>query len=152
MQVSAEEMGADSDMAKRLRIEPGGKVLRVRKVFTADDDPIIYCVNHIPAWVYQDCFSSTDAVQPGITEPIFEFLEQRCDQRVKYYIASVRAEIMKDCDLQDSLLSCDAFAPVLVIDEVGYNFDETPVHHSIEYHPGNRMRFELVRSHGPSPG
>ncbi len=148
IQISAAEIQADPDLAKALMIEPGSEVLLVRKVFTADGDPVIYCINHIPAWVYRDHFSPEEAVQPGITEPIFEFLEHQCGQRVKHYVASVRAEVMQNCDMQDLPLPYKPITPVLVIDEIGYNTDGRPVHHSIECHPDNRMKFELIRSRG----
>jgi len=46
-------------------------------------------------------------------------------------------------------LTHSPLTPVLVVDEVGYSTDDVPVHHSIEFHPGNLMSFELVRRRGP---
>ncbi len=151
-QIGAAEIQADSDLAKALVIEPGSEVLLVRKVFTADGAPVIYCINHIPAWVYRDHCSPEEVVQPGITQPIFEFLEHRCGQRVECYLASVRAEIVQNCDMQDFPLHYEPLTPMLVIDEIGYNTDGRPVHHSIEYHPDNWMKFELIRSRGLPSG
>mgnify|MGYP001119101576 CR=1 FL=1 len=148
IQISATEIQADSDLAELFRIEPESKVLRVRKLFTADGEAVIYCINRIPAWVYHDCLTPEEAVQPGITEPIFEFLEHQCGQRIEYYIATVRAEIVKNCDMQELPVHFDPLTPVLVIDEIGYNSDERPVHQSIEYHPANWMNFELIRGRG----
>ena len=37
--------------------------------------------------------------QPGLTEPILEFLEQKCGQSISYYVSSVRADILKNCNI-----------------------------------------------------
>ncbi len=151
-QIGASVIEADPDLAQVLEVAPGSQVLHVRKLFTADGTPVIYVVNHIPAWVYRDCFTLEEAVRPGTTEPIFEFLEQRCGQRVERYVASVRAAVMRNCDLQDVDLPYEPLSPVLVIDEVGYSPDGRPVHHSIEHHPDNWMTFELIRGRDPLSG
>jgi len=145
-QLGAELIEAGGELAATLQIEPGSEVLRVRKLFSADGTPVVYCINHIPAWVYAGRLSGEEALQPGVTQPIFEFLEHRCGQPVERYVASVRAATIRSCHLQDLALPYDSSTPVLVIDEVGYNVSGAPVHHSLEYHPDNRMKFELVRT------
>jgi GntR family transcriptional regulator len=143
-QTEACEIEADEELAAVLEVESGTRVLKVGKVFTADGEPVIYCVNHIPAWVYDGHVSPEIAVQPGTTQPILDFLEERCAQRVEYYTARVRADLLKNCDVPGAL-SYGPNTPVLVIDEVGCNSREERVHRSIEYHPDQRMEFELVR-------
>ncbi len=34
---------------------------------------------------------------------------------------------------------------LIIIDEIGYNKEGIPVHHSIEYHPDNIMNFSIIR-------
>jgi len=46
-------------------------VLQVEKVFLADSNPIIYCLNYIPNWVFESVLSVEQAVQPGATEPFW---------------------------------------------------------------------------------
>jgi GntR family transcriptional regulator len=145
-QIDAVEVAASPEMAETLQVEPGSSVLQVRKLFTADGVPVVYCINYIPAWVYRNQMTPEEVVQPGITQPIFDFLERRCSQQIERYVASVRAELLRKCDLDDLALPYDPFTPVLIIDEIGYNLSGRPVHHSVEYHPDNRMRFELIRS------
>jgi GntR family transcriptional regulator len=147
LQIGASEIDADAELASMLRIDIGSKVLEIQKVFTADGEPVIYCVNHIPAWVYQSRVSPEEALQPGMTQPILGFLEDRCGQRVEYYTASVRADLVKNVDIPDAL-SYDPETPVLLIDEIGHNSAEDPVHRSLEHHCGNRMTFQLVRRRG----
>lgn len=121
-------------------------MLEIEKVFLADNNPIICCINHIPQWVYQDAFPGDQVFQQGLTEPILEFLKQKCGQSITYYVSSVSAHILKNCNIPRIFKKLDPFTPFLVFDEIGYNRDERPVSQSIEFDPGYRMSFELIRS------
>jgi GntR family transcriptional regulator len=145
-QLRTELIEPTPEQALSFKLTPGDKLLEIEKVFLADDDPIIYCINHFPQWVFQDAFPGDKVFQPGLTEPILEFLEQKCGQSIAYYVSSVRADILKNCNIPVVFKKVDPLTPVLVIDEIGYNRDEQPVHQSIEFHPGNRMNFKLIRS------
>ena len=148
-QLSAEVVEAEDRVLTLLQLPPDSRVLRVRKVFTADGNPVVYCMNHIPVWVFPDSRVPDAAYKPGITEPIFDFYENICHQRIEHYVCSVRPGIVQDCGIPEMSHTHDPLTPVLVVDEVGFSTDDVPVHHSIEFHPGNLMSFELVRRRGP---
>jgi len=145
-QLRTELISPTPEQIQSFKLTPDDRILEIEKVFLANGDPIIYCINHIPKWVFQDVFTVEQVIQPGLTEPILEFLEQKCGQSIAYYISSVRADILKNCCVPTVFKKLDPLTPVLVIDELGYNRDEQPVHQSIEFHPGNRMNFKLIRS------
>lgn len=145
-QLRTELINPTSEQVQRLKLATMDKVLEIEKVFLADGDPIIFCINHIPQWVFHEAFRDDEVILPGLTEPILEFLEQKCGQSIAYYVSSVRADVLKNCNTPKVFKKLDPLTPVLVIDEIGYNRDEQPVHQSIEYHPGNRMNFKLIRS------
>ena len=149
-QLRAELVIPSPELVQNFKLNPDDRLLEIEKVFLADGDPIIYCINHIPEWVFKEAFPGDEALQPGLTEPILEFLEQKCGQSISYYVSLVRADILKNCCVPKIFKKLDPSTPVLVIDEIGYNRDEQPVHQSIEFHPGNRMSFKLIRSrNGP---
>lgn len=50
--VSAELVEAGSELAESLRIKPSEPVFKSLKIFTADDDPIIYVINAMPTWMF----------------------------------------------------------------------------------------------------
>ncbi len=149
-QLRAELIDASPEQEQSFKLAHPDKLVEIEKVFLADGDPIIYCINHIPRWVFHEAFSDEQISQPGLTEPILEFLEVKCGQQVSYYVSSVRADILKNCCVPKIFKKMDSLTPVLVIDEIGYNRDEQPVHQSIEFHPGNRMNFKLIRSRNGS--
>lgn len=145
-QLRTELIEPSPELAESFKLNPGDKLLEIEKVFLADGDPIIFCINHIPQWVYQIDFPGDEIYEPGLTEPIMEFLEQKCGQSISYFVSSVRADLLKNSPVPKIFKRMDPTTPVLVIDEIGYNREELPVHQSIEYHPGNRMNFKLIRS------
>lgn len=145
VQLSAEMVEPSPKLTAELHLESGTKVLQILKVFFADGDPIIYCINRIPQWVFEDTFTIEQVIQPGLTEPFFDFFEKKCNQRINYYISSVRADILSNCHPPDLFNKMDPLTPVLIIDNIGYNGDDRPFHQSVEHHPGNRMEFKLIR-------
>jgi GntR family transcriptional regulator len=145
-QIRTELVQPSEEQMQNLKLSESDKLLKIEKVFLADGDPIIYCINYIPQWVYKNTFPEEQVFTPGFTEPILEFLEHKCGQPISYYVSSVKADILKNCNIPQVFKKLDPLTPLLIINEVGYNHHEQPVHQSIEFHPGNRMDFKLIRS------
>jgi len=129
-------------VAQKLNLKENEAVVELHKIFTADGEKVIYLINSIPVWAigeYQDYVIS----DPKLTEPIFDFLEKKCKQKLIYYISSIRVDVMGNCpcEFEDRVGSESA----LVFDEIGYNQNDLPIMHSIHYYPGNKMKFEIVR-------
>jgi GntR family transcriptional regulator len=131
-------------IAEALQIEPDTQVLEAHKIFTADGEAVIFCVNTILMWLLDDDLLEEIEDNPDITEPIYDFLEQRCNQSVEYHFAKIRPSIAKKCEFRYAL-PIEPETPVLVIDAVAFNADGRPLFHTYEYHPENQMTFELVR-------
>lgn len=144
-QLKSEIIDADEDIAEKLLVEKGSPVLHIQKVFTADDDPIIMFVNYIPAIVFQDCLTTDQALQPGVTEPFFEFFAKRCDRSVKYLTSFIKPKIAKDCQLPDIFDFDDPYTPLLIIEDIGYDGNDEPVFFSIEYLVGEASSLHVVR-------
>ena len=123
--------------------QPGQMALQRHTLFTADGDPVIYCINTIPLNVMPEGLAQQVMADPAISEPIYDFLDQRCDQRVELSRATLWPDIARNCDLQAGLV--DPLMPVLVLEEIGYSGAGRPVLHSLEYYPGRFMRFEVIR-------
>ena len=117
--------------------------LRRHTLFSADNDPVIYCINTIPLWAMPEALTNEVLANPAISEPIYDFLALRCNQRVELSRATIWPDLARNCDMAEAIV--DPLTPVLVIEEVGYNTSGQPVLHSLEYYPGRSMRFELVR-------
>lgn len=146
--LSSEIVAADEDVLEKLQLEPGSRVLRLRKIFTADGDPIIYVINHIPVWVFEDNLTEEEVLRPGTTEKFFDFFEQVCHQSISHFISSVKAEVFENINAPSILINDGPNTPVLVINEMGYNIHDKPILISSEFHPGDWMTFRMMRRRG----
>jgi GntR family transcriptional regulator len=144
-QLDARIIGTDEDIARKLEIEEGNPSLRIEKIWTADDQPIIYIINHIPLWVFGNHFSREEIIQPGLTEPLFEFFERDCNTQVDYLTSSLTPCSVDLCDFPEEFSAYPQRTPVLVIEDVGFTSDEKPVFHSLEHLLGAASKFELIR-------
>jgi DNA-binding GntR family transcriptional regulator len=131
-------------MADLLHIPEASDVLEVHKIFTADNQPVIFCVNTISASFFPTELLVEVLATPRRLEPFFVFLEKEMNLHVEYFYARVRPLIARKCKFHIPL-PIPKNTPVLEIDEVAYTADGEPVFHTFEYHPENQMRFELVR-------
>lgn len=145
MQLKSEIIEADEGISEKLAIEPGSPVLFLHKVFTADDEPIILFVNYIPASVFQECLTMEQALEPGATEPFFEFFANQCNHRVKYLASVINPAVAKNCPLPDIFDFDDPYTPLLVIEDIGYDKGDIPVVFSIEYLVGEASSFHIIR-------
>ena len=149
-ELSSDIIEPDDEISGNLQLEAGSQVLKIRKIFTANDDPIIYVINHIPIWVFENILTPEEAMRPGTTVEFIDFFEGRCNQKVSYFISTVKAEILENIDAPDTLINDGPHTPVLVINEIGYNDEDKPFVSSREYHPGDWMTFRMMRRRGKS--
>ena len=144
-QLDSRIVGTEADIAGMLEIEAGSQSLCIKKIWTADDQPIIYIINHIPLWVFDNKFPQDELTQPGLTEPFFEFLEQECGTPIDHLTSSLTPCTVESCDLPEEFLAYSPATPVLVIEDVGFTSEGKPVFHSLEHLLGAASKFELIR-------
>jgi GntR family transcriptional regulator len=144
-QLKTQVISADESLSKTLDIPEGSNILNVHKVFTADRNPIILFNNFIPEWVYQDCLSSEQAMEPGATEPFFEFFAKKCNHKVKYLTSIIKPDVVQNCDLPDEFEFDDPYTSILVIEDVGYDKGDTPLFLSIEHLVREASIFHVIR-------
>ena len=137
--------GTDAEVAEKLEIGVGDHTLRVEKIWTADGNPIIFIINHIPLWVFEDHFSREEIMQPGLTEPLFQFLSQKCNLPIAELSSCLHPQIMGKCDLPEVFSLGGPNTPLLLIEDVGFTRDGRPVFHSIEHLLGVASKFETIR-------
>jgi GntR family transcriptional regulator len=134
---------ADEELAKMLQIEVGERILSERKIFTADDVPVIYTHNYIPVRIFRHLYSIDEAIEKEITQPFFDFFT-RCGEKIEYAIADLKAEIARKCDGFEEM-KVEPELPVMVFEEISYSQSEKPVVFSQDIYLSNRMSFSLIR-------
>jgi GntR family transcriptional regulator len=144
-QLKTEIIPADQVLAQTLQLEVGASVLHIQKLFTADDAPILFFENFIPAWVFEDQFPGEEVIKPGFTEPFFDFFASQCSRPVAYISSSVRPAYARDCNLPAEFFVDDPLALFLVVDDLGYDQEENQVFFSKEFLTREASRLEFLR-------
>ena len=129
---------ADTKIAETLAIPPGSEVLATTDIFLADGVPVIYCKDTIPGALVRSAYTEAE-----LRGPIYKFLETRCGQRVDFNITDL-APVVADARLA-GLLECPVGAPILYLEEVGFNSEAVPVVWSQEYYRPEYFSFKVVR-------
>ena len=141
--LSAVPVAAGELESHRLDVEVDSPVLRVRKIFTADGDPVIYVVNLIPLRTLGDGLYTEVQRRPELTEPIYSFLEEQCGQRVDYHIATLAAILARDAEI--TIPGIDPITPLLTMSSIGHDRDGRPVFESRSTYPDPRVQMKLLR-------
>jgi len=149
-QISAQIIPANETLADQLDIPPGSPVLNVHKLFTADEEPIIYFENFIPEWVYKSCLSEDQVLEPGATEPFFQFFAHECKSEIKFLASVIHPAIIKDCELPQDFNVFDPYTSVLAVEDIGYNGENIQVFLSKEYLLKDASYFHVIRHIGTS--
>jgi len=141
--LSFQKEAASEGLAERLLIEPGAPVLAIRKVFTANGRPVIYCINAIPLALVspERGVALVKEIVPKLS--IYTLLARWFDQRVMYQVAHVTASLATSEIARG--LNCRAGCPLLLIADVGYNDRQRPLFAGDSYYVPDKIHFRLVR-------
>jgi GntR family transcriptional regulator len=148
LHISSELLIPSEAVRKDLQLEKDQTVLKIKKVFTANQDPIIFVTNHIPEWVIRGKVAKKELLSPQLTKDFRRFFEGICNQQVSYFISQVRADIFGNISAPEVMKEYQDNTPTLIIDQIGFNREDKPIISTKEYHPGNWMTFNLIRRWG----
>jgi GntR family transcriptional regulator len=126
------------DTAEKLDLPAGGEAIVTANVFQADDVPVIYCIDTIPAALVRQAYREEE-----LHGPVYTFLERRCNQRVDYNITSI-TPVVADRRLSQHL-DCALGKPLHYFEETGYNAEGQPIIYSEEFYRPEYFSFKVVR-------
>jgi GntR family transcriptional regulator len=133
---------ADAEAARRLGIQPGTPMLRVRKLFLADGRPAIYVDEVLPTGLIAEAYDPLE-----LQKPIWHFLERRCHRQTKYVLSELLAIAAQD-ELA-CLLDVAPGSPTLSFSEVFYDVKNEPLVLAHIYFREQLVRFQALRKVSP---
>ena len=132
-----------NEVAQCLEVSPSEPVVAIEKLFFSGNNPVIHCVNIVPLSLVEPN-SVTDACgQFEAVESTYEFLDQCCHRRVHHQQSEIRAVPANEKMAQ--MLSCEAGAALLRVEEVGYSSELQPVFYGLNHFRGDLVTFRQVR-------
>lgn len=136
--ISVEEKPLPDDIAARMGRDAGAAALFVSKLFLADDNHAIYCVDVLPADLISEPYESAE-----LHAPIFDFLRRRCYETITHCLAEIVPQAVDDS--LAAILAVPAGAAILRFDEVAFNRLNKPVLFYRAYYRDEYVRFSVLR-------
>lgn len=140
--LSTKSIPADDDAAAALSIEPGARVVEIRRLRTADGRPAVYSVDSIPA----DIVSLT-ANRSAVRGSLYRLLAQN-GHPVDHGEAVV-APAVADDELAP-LLEVPRGTLLQHLEQIDYDMADRPVMYSLEWHVPSVFEVRVYRR-GPGP-
>lgn len=130
---------AEPSEAALLNLHPGDEVLLLRRLFKADNRPVILATNILPGTLISERDEPFDAQLP-----IGEFLDRYAHRKVAYVITEVQAASANEDIL--AYLSCPAGASLLILNTIFYDRNNRPLAFGHNYIDDRRLRLRLVQA------
>ena len=136
--VIVERMPAEAELAQSLHLPAGEDVLMICKRVKADETPVIYSVDHLPA----SLFTEEQIAHLDFSQPVFDLLESACDLS----ITSTTARISASCGTTGirGMMHLGTNEALILLDEVSYTRLCRPVIRSLSYYT-NFFDFSILR-------
>ena len=137
--ISSAMRAANKTETEGLELTTGDAVFEIVRLFYADDDPVIYTVNVVPA-----AFFEVELDQVDGTLLIDDLLKEYCGLKLAYASASISAVQAPEDAARE--MNLDACSPLLRFEEIFFNQgDETPVLYSDSYLNTMKLNIHRVR-------
>ncbi|GGE29859.1 GntR family transcriptional regulator [Pullulanibacillus camelliae] len=121
---------------EKLQLQDGERILLVKRVRTADDRPLVYCIDKVPARL----FSEESHLLGG---SLFNFLEQEAEVHIDYATADITTVGYHE-DIS-ARLKCSKKIPLLVLKQLHYSTLDKPVLYSINFFRSDQFSFNVLR-------
>ena len=125
-------------IVNKLSLSNSEEVLRTANIFLADEMPVIYCVDYIPATIIRSAYEEAE-----LHGPVYEFLRKRCGQLVEQNITEILTTTANE-ELS-GYLACTTGSPLHYFRELALNKNDEPIMYSDEYYCPERFSFKIVR-------
>jgi GntR family transcriptional regulator len=133
----------DPYIVERLKLGADEQAVTAKKVFAADGRPVIYVLSVVPLRLFLPGYQAAAHYQALKDEPLYPFLLEKCGQSAVYQVSEIRA-LATSREIAGHL-GYPSGAPMLNIEEVGYNAGDLPVFYSDQHYNTDIIQFSLLR-------
>lgn len=123
------------DDIKELELKEDEQVLLVKRVRTADETPLVYCIDKVPDSILRKGYKLKE-------ESIFNSLK---DAGILINHAESEISTIAYHDEISSIMNCDEHIPLLVLRQVHFDESNRPILYSINYFRSDQITFNVLR-------
>lgn len=125
-----------SDDVEELDLDVNQQVLLVKRVRTADQSPLVYCIDKIPANLLSEGYEINK-------ESILASLQEEAGITISYARADIKT--MGYHEEISKILKCDVDTPLLILRQIHYDLSDRPVLYSINFFKSDQISFNVYR-------
>jgi len=123
------------DDIEELNLEKNEQVFLVKRVRTADEKPLVYCIDKVPAKLLEKGYRLNQ-------ESIFLSLEE-AGITISYAEAEIKTMGYHE-EISD-IMDCDEDTPLLILSQIHYDSKNRPVLYSINFFNSDQISFNVLR-------
>ncbi|WP_353892031.1 GntR family transcriptional regulator [Proteinivorax hydrogeniformans] len=123
---------------EKLGLSNGEKVVQIKRIRTADGEPVVYCVDSIKA---SASFDLEDF--KSLENSLLDLLKQKYSINISYAITEI-VPVIAD-ELLGEYLGKINKDPILLLEQVHYTKENSPVLYSENYFKSDRFKFQVIR-------
>ncbi|GGN62401.1 GntR family transcriptional regulator [Oceanobacillus indicireducens] len=128
-------VGPHRDDIEELELEEDEQVFLVKRVRTADEVPLVYCIDKVPDSILHKGYKLRE-------ESIFNSLG---DAGIVINHARSQINTIAYHDEISKIMNCDQHTPLLVLRQVHFDESNRPVLYSINYFRSDQITFNVLR-------
>jgi len=122
---------------KAFQMDKAENILRIERIRTADDEPVVYCIDKIPESILPKDFNFKN------DGSIFQSLEKQANSYISYAVAEI--EPVGYHEKISQILHSPPESSLLVLKQMHYDIADRPVLVSINYFRADKFRFQVLR-------
>ncbi len=130
------KLPATENEAKHLRIKPGDIIYKVERIRTADNVPVVYCIDRLPESIVGESFT-------GFEQSVFAYLESEHSITITYAVSNIR--VIKHDHIVEKKLMMDKNDSILLLEQVHYDENNMPILYSSNYFNAAKFDFYIIR-------
>ncbi|WP_174735065.1 GntR family transcriptional regulator [Mesobacillus harenae] len=128
--------GPTEEDIHRFSCSPDDEIIVIERVRTANGEPVVYCIDKIPAKILPGPFSYEE-------ESIFHMLEVKSNRRISYAMAEI--EPIGYHEKISPILECDPETALLVLKQQHFDETDEQILYSVNYFKADKFSFHVLR-------
>ncbi|MGJ7913198.1 GntR family transcriptional regulator [Neobacillus sp. LXY-1] len=121
---------------RRFACSTSEEIVVMERVRTANGEPVVYCIDKVPAHILPETFSHEQ-------ESIFNILDGEANRRITYAVAQI--EPVGYHEKISPILECDPETALLVLKQMHFDEMDEPVLFSVNYFKADKFSFHVLR-------
>ncbi len=131
-----ELIDADEESKAHLNLQDHEKIIFVKRIRTANDEPVIYCVDKLPAQLLRKDFRFSE-------ESLFIDLKKEAGIEIDYAISHIES-LGYHPEISEAL-QCDHSTSLLILKQLHFDKRNRPILSSVNYFRADKFNFTVIR-------